>query len=137
VHRRHFFINSAAMLSSIVSAEGRGSAAADERASHVDEAPAKVGRPVPAVSIGFGPGFSLPQIAGLVDQEGARGADLIALPETFRGQDDHSPESLEVPPSRVCPNWQPSIAATSFVPSTARMAAGGSTPRSWSTAAGG
>jgi apolipoprotein N-acyltransferase len=56
-----------------------------------------VGRPVRIVSIGFTQGCTLEQIAGLVDQEGGRGTDLIALPETWRGQDLKSPESLEGP----------------------------------------
>jgi predicted amidohydrolase len=49
------------------------------------------------VSIGFRPGPSLEQIAALVDKAGARGTDLIALPETFRGQNDHSMETLDGP----------------------------------------
>jgi predicted amidohydrolase len=39
----------------------------------------------------------LEQIAGLVDKEGARGADLIALPETCRGQNSRSQEGLDGP----------------------------------------
>lgn len=49
------------------------------------------------VSIGFKPGLPLDQIAGLVDFQGMRGADLIVLPETFRGQDDGSMETLDGP----------------------------------------
>jgi predicted amidohydrolase len=49
------------------------------------------------VSIGFRAGPSLEHIAGLVDKEGARGADLIALPETCRGQNDSSMETLDGP----------------------------------------
>lgn len=37
------------------------------------------------VSIGFKPGKSLEEIVDKVDQEGARGADIIALPELWRG----------------------------------------------------
>lgn len=57
-----------------------------------------LGRPVRVTSISFS-SYSLPleQIAGLVDREGARGTDVIALPETFRGQDDHSEEELHGP----------------------------------------
>jgi predicted amidohydrolase len=49
------------------------------------------------VSIGFKPGLPLERIAALVDQEGARGADIIALPETCRGQNDRSQEALDGP----------------------------------------
>jgi predicted amidohydrolase len=57
----------------------------------------KIGRPVRIVSIGFTQGHSLDEIAGLVDKEGARGTDLIVLPETWRGQDEKSLETLEGP----------------------------------------
>jgi len=94
VDRRHFVINSAAALGSLVSAEGGASRGARNDARN-EEAPAKIGRPVRAVSIGFKAGLPLQQISDLVDQEGARGTDLIALPETCRGQNDQSPESLD------------------------------------------
>ena len=55
----------------------------------------KIGRPVRVVSIGFTEGHGLDEIAGLVDKEGAAGTDLIALPETWRGQDEKSPETLD------------------------------------------
>jgi hypothetical protein len=54
----------------------------------------KIGRPVRVVSVSFN-GKPLDQIAKIVDQEGARGADLIALPETWRGQ--ANPETLDGP----------------------------------------
>ena len=95
--RRQFFINSAAALGSFASLEGAGSASPDGSTNHTEGPVTKVGRPVRAVSIGFKPGLALPQIAALVDQEGARAADLIALPETCRGQNDQSPESLDGP----------------------------------------
>jgi predicted amidohydrolase len=57
----------------------------------------KIGRPVRIVSIGFTQGHSLDEIAGLVDKEGARGTDLIVLPETWRGQDEKSLETVEGP----------------------------------------
>lgn len=47
-----------------------------------------IGRPVRVVSIGFYAGREgkpLDSIAGIIDQEGARGADIIILPETWRG----------------------------------------------------
>ena len=46
-----------------------------------------IGRPVRIVSISF-QGQSLEEIAQLVDEEGAKGVDLICLPETWRGQGD-------------------------------------------------
>ncbi|HVN06730.1 MAG TPA: carbon-nitrogen hydrolase family protein [Bryobacteraceae bacterium] len=95
--RRNFVINSAAMLGSFVSTEGFGSASTDESASRADQPATQVGRPVRAVSIGFKPGLPLDRIAALVDEEGSRGADLIALPETCRGQDDRSAETLDGP----------------------------------------
>ena len=62
-----------------------------------DAAPS-VGRPVRIVSIGFqGTNISLEQIIKHVDEEGARGADVIALPETCRGQNASSEEPLNGP----------------------------------------
>jgi predicted amidohydrolase len=55
----------------------------------------RTGRPVRVVSIGFRPGFSLGEISAWVDQEAARGADLIVLPETCRGQQDAPASTLE------------------------------------------
>ncbi len=57
-----------------------------------------VGRPVRIVSIGFqGTSMPLEQIVKHVDEEGARGADVIALPETCRGQNASSEEPLNGP----------------------------------------
>jgi len=56
-------------------------------------APTAIGRPVRAVSISF-QGLDLDEVVRLVDAEGACGADLIALPETFLGQDG-PPQTLE------------------------------------------
>jgi predicted amidohydrolase len=96
--RRQFMKDSAIALGSLVSAEGAERASMEEQeAARSGEAPGKIGRPVRAVSIGFKPGLSLEQIAGLVDKEGARGADIIALPETCRGQNDKSEEGLDGP----------------------------------------
>ncbi len=96
--RRQFIQHSAVAVSSLASVEAAGRSSIDEQGTpRSEEAAGKIGRPVRAVSIGFKPGLSLEQIAGLVDKEGARGADIIALPETFRGQDNHSAESLDGP----------------------------------------
>jgi predicted amidohydrolase len=57
-----------------------------------------IGRPVRLASIGFHAGrLPLEQIASLVDREGARGTDIIVLPETCRGQNETSEESLDDP----------------------------------------
>jgi len=63
----------------------------------------KIGRPVRIISIGFTqpdplsipptPGHSLEEITGLVDKEGARGTDVIILPECWQ----ESLETLEGP----------------------------------------
>lgn len=67
-------------------------------ASSVANADQSVGRPVRIVSIGFqGTGMPLERIIQHVDEEGARGADVIALPETCRGQDASSEEPLRGP----------------------------------------
>ncbi len=46
---------------------------------------AKIGRPIRIVSLSFRD-KSLQEIAELVDSEGAKGTDLIVLPETWRGE---------------------------------------------------
>ncbi len=51
------------------------------------------GRPVRVVSISFS-GKSIEEIIEVVHREGSRGADIIALPETCRGND---PETLDGP----------------------------------------
>lgn len=55
----------------------------------------QVGRPVRIVSLSF-QGKALEEIARLVDEEGAKGADLVCLPETWRGQGDEW-ETLDGP----------------------------------------
>jgi len=56
-----------------------------------------IGRPVRIVSISFPVDKSLEEVGSLVDAEGQRGCDLVALPETFLGQADHEPEPLDGP----------------------------------------
>jgi len=97
VDRRQFIKNSAVALSALTPAEAALAAAEQQETTPNESAPGHVGRPVRAVSIGFTPGPSLEQIAGLVDKEGARGADLIALPETCRGQNEKTQETLDGP----------------------------------------
>jgi len=87
---------SVATVSALVSGLGATRRSTAERAAPAQPS-GEIGRPVRAVSIGFKPGLPLERIAGLVDREGAQGADIIALPETCRGQDDRSQESLDGP----------------------------------------
>jgi predicted amidohydrolase len=54
-----------------------------------------IGRPVRVVSLSFD-GKTVAEIAKVVDREAGKGADLVILPETWRGQTD-SPETLEGP----------------------------------------
>ena len=89
--------DSAFALGSLVSVEGAEAAAIEEPATDGQEPAVKIGRPVRAVSVAFKPELPLEQVAALVDKEGARGADLIALPETCRGQNDKSQEALDGP----------------------------------------
>jgi len=58
---------------------------------------AAIGRPVRIVSISFPVGRTLPEIARVVEGEAAQGTDLIALPETWLGQEGHQPEALHGP----------------------------------------
>ena len=52
-----------------------------------------VGKPVRVVSLSFKAGASVESIAAIVDSEGAKGADLIVLPEAWRGNDIVEPLS--------------------------------------------
>jgi predicted amidohydrolase len=56
-----------------------------------------LGRPVRIASIGYQPHIPLEKMASLVDEQGARGTDVILLPETCRGQDQSSEEPLHGP----------------------------------------
>lgn len=56
-----------------------------------------VGRPVTVVSVSFPIGHSIQEIVRIVDNEGAKGCDLIALPEAWLGQEHHKPETLNGP----------------------------------------
>jgi len=76
------------------SAANGGSPAASAQAGKPGEG---IGRPVRITSISFPNGLSVDEIAGLVDKAGADGADVIALPELCRGQNDASREDLHGP----------------------------------------
>lgn len=56
----------------------------------------QIGRPVRIISLSFHE-KSLEEMAALVDREAGRGIDLIALPETWNGQDKNRPEALSGP----------------------------------------
>ncbi len=76
-----------------IASETGGAAAAPEA-----NADPSLGRPVRITSIGFlGTGMPLERIVKHVDEEGTRGADVIVLPETCRGQDSSSEEPLNGP----------------------------------------
>jgi predicted amidohydrolase len=53
----------------------------------------RIGRPVRITSISFS-NRSLEEISDIVDKEGKKGADIIVLPETWRGSESE-PETLE------------------------------------------
>jgi predicted amidohydrolase len=77
-----------------LSAATGNSAAPAEQASKAGEG---IGRSVRITSISFPNGLSVDEIAGYVDKAGAAGADVIALPELCRGQNDQSREDLHGP----------------------------------------
>lgn len=56
-----------------------------------------VGRPVRVTSISFASGLPLEEIVSYVDKAGAAGVDVIALPETCRGQKENTQEDLNGP----------------------------------------
>lgn len=72
---------------------GSGSDAA--AATTAETGAGQIGRPVRVVSIGFkNQTKSLEEVAQVVDSEGARGVDVIALPEAWRGQKDEGTEEI-------------------------------------------
>jgi len=100
--RRQFLKESAMGVSALaVGLEGSGREAARAGGAPTDLSASSeeiVGRPVRVVSIGFEAGKRpLEWIASKVEREGALGTDIIALPETFRGQNERSAESLDGP----------------------------------------
>ncbi len=97
----HFLKGSAVGFGSLATGLGMEGAnaglAAKPEVPAMDAKPDQIGRLVRVVSIGFHPGRPLEEIAALVDAEGAKGADLIAIPETCRGQNETSVEALDGP----------------------------------------
>lgn len=55
-------------------------------------------------------------------EQGEGGADIIALPETLRGQNDKSQEGLDGPTVSAMPRLLANIGPISFAPSTGKMA---------------
>jgi len=94
--RRSFLNNSAIALGALSS----GLSARPDPAAQQSQAKFAA-RPVRVVSVGFHPGMSLEAIVALVDEEGRRGADLIALPETCRGLNGKSGEDVDGPTVRA------------------------------------
>lgn len=99
MHRRQFLKNSveAGALAGLGLAGVRGSAVAHPAMTTEGS---QIGRPVRVVSIGLkNRTKSLEEVAKVVDQEGARGADVIALPEAWQGQsyDASTEEELHGP----------------------------------------
>lgn len=101
--RRQFLKDSVASMSMLAAGVGADSRRAEAAESESGGAAAgeKIGRPVRVVSIGFHAGRPLGQVTRLVDEEGKKGADLIVLPETLRGQNKTSAETLEGPTIRT------------------------------------
>lgn len=87
-----------ALASGVLPALGAEKQAPEGSGSSAAKGDPAAGRPVRFVSIGFlGTGMPLERIAKHVDEEGARGADIIILPELCRGQDASSEEPLHGP----------------------------------------
>ena len=101
MQRRTFLKNSMAGVSGLagVTYAGMGTGAlngvstvnTDQRAGE------RVGRPVRITCISFQEGLPLDEIVQHVDSAGAAHVDVVALPETCRGQDDKSEEDLHGP----------------------------------------
>jgi len=99
MERRTFLRDSALGFGTLATGFGVGNSRASLAATQAVESAStsQIGRPVRVVSVGFHPGRPLEQIATLVDAEGAAGSDLIVIPETCRGQNERSLESLDGP----------------------------------------
>ena len=66
-----------------------------EKGKTTESKPKQIGRPVRVVSLSFNTDKTLKQIAKIVDNEGAKGADIIAMPETMLTQSDQTLETIE------------------------------------------
>lgn len=106
MHRRQFLkssVEAGALAGLGIAATGgdglRTKAAASPYPMAAEGTAGQIGRPVRVVSIGLkNQSKSLEEVAKVVDSEGARGSDVIALPEAWRGQKDaHTEEDLMGP----------------------------------------
>lgn len=98
--RRTFLRNSMAGVGGLAGIGSVGVSSGTMSAAPSDQAAspaAGVGRPVRITSLSFPQGLTLDEISRHVDEAGARGVDVIALPETCRGQGDKSREDLHGP----------------------------------------
>jgi predicted amidohydrolase len=93
MNRRNFLKNAAIGTLAEVGLTGLSANAANTKPGWEDG----LGRPVRIASIGYKGHLPLEKIASLVDEQGARGTDIILLPETCRGQDQSSEEPLHGP----------------------------------------
>jgi predicted amidohydrolase len=99
MNRRMFLRNSAIGMGAMTKV-GFNDLHAEEQNAHPSKGSGAdgVGRPVRVASIGFkGGAVPLEKMASLVDEEGARGTDVIVLPELCRGMNDASEEPLHGP----------------------------------------
>src|SRR5580658_6138265 len=99
MNRRMFLRNSAIGMGAMTKVGFNDLHAEDQNATPLAGSVADgVGRPVRVASIGFKGGAVPPEkMASLVDEEGARGTDVIVLPELCRGMNDASEEPLHGP----------------------------------------
>lgn len=102
MRRRAFLKNSMAGVGglagmSLAGQAGKGSEPTDRAKAEHGNRPNGAGRLVRVTSISFANGLPLDEIVGQVDKAGAAGADVIALPEVCRGQNDKSQEDLYGP----------------------------------------
>jgi predicted amidohydrolase len=103
MNRRNFLRNAAIGTLAEVGLTGLSAKAAipDQPAESHQDSKAQwadgAGRPVRFASIGIKGFIPLEKMASLVDEAGAKGTDIILLPETCRGQNDTSEEPLHGP----------------------------------------
>ena len=98
--RRRDFLKNSAGVSAWAASGLRGALGKEPQSSPIPLGiiPGKIGRPVRVVSLAYkSKERSLENVAQLVEAEGARGADIIVLGETWRGMDAKSEETLDGP----------------------------------------
>ena len=100
MHRRSFLKDSAVGAGAALAAgfgvgSAKGQQSANSTAGGYNPPADAIGRPVRIVSLGFDSHRSLESVVTMVDKEGSAGADVIILPETCRGLNDTSGETLD------------------------------------------